>query len=283
MNEARRHGDELLPIMNYCIRQEDSFSALDCHWHSEMELFRVMHGVVSLQCGSAVFEAGAGDIVFFNSGELHAATPADGARDLYFQAIVFSPDFLSAAMNDILRVKYISPVMNGELILPPLIRQGTALHDRISAEFDRTYELLESRPPFFEFQARANMLLAFGALVEEGKKASGAVRHGVAANSVKKAILYIQDNYRQPLSVEALAEMTGMSEGHFCRVFKQYTLKTPVQFINSIRLAHAANRLQNSNQRVLDIALDCGFNSVSYFIEVFRESFNTTPSKYRKG
>lgn len=282
MKESRRHGDELLPVMNYCIRPEYGFSALDCHWHSEMELFRVMKGVVTIQCGASLFEAHAGDIAFFNSGELHAAVPADNAQDLFFQAIVFSPDFLCGMTNDIIRVKYMSPVMNGELQVPRLIAEGTELHRRVSGAFDLVYELLANRPPFFEFSSKAGMLSAFGALVENGETGSAAARHGAAASSVKTAIQYIQENYRSPLTIEQLAEIAGMSEGHFCRVFKQYTLKTPVQFINSVRLTHAADQLSNTNKRVLDIAMDCGFNSVSYFIEVFRESFNITPSKYRK-
>lgn len=283
MKESRRHGDELMSIAHYCIRQEDGFSSVDCHWHSEMELFRVMHGVVTIQCGTSLFEAHEGDIAFFNSGELHAAVPADNARDLFFQAIVFSPDYLCSTTNDILRVKYISPVMNGELRLPHLIRQGTDLHREISLAFDSVYELLENRPPFFEFPAKASMLTAFGMLVKNGEATSGTARHGAAVCSIKKAIQYIQENYRSALTVDQLAETAGMSEGHFCRVFKQYTLKTPVQFINGVRLTHAADQLANTNKRVLDIAMDCGFNSVSYFIEVFRESFNVTPSKYRKG
>ena len=98
--------------------------------------------------------------IFFNSGELHAAVPADSARDLFFRAIVFSPDYLCGATNDILRVKYVSPVMNGELRLPSLIRQGTQLYDRISPAFDTVYTLLQDRPPFFEFAAKAGMLAA---------------------------------------------------------------------------------------------------------------------------
>ena len=73
-----------------------------------------------------------------------------------------------------------------------------------------------------------------------------------------------------------------MSEGHFCRVFKQYTLKTPVQFINGVRLSHALELLTATNLRVLDIAMDCGFNSMSYFIEVFRTEYDATPLQYRK-
>lgn len=282
MRESRRHGDELLPITQYCIRQEDGFSALDCHWHTEMELFRVMQGVVTIQCGTSLFEAHAGDIAFFNSGELHAAVPADSSRDLFFRAVVFSPDVLCNTTNDILRVKYISPVMKGELQLPHLIRCGTELYDRISPYFDSVCQLLEDRTPLFEFSVKSNMLLIFSTLVGSGEYATTSPRHGAAASSIKKAIQFIQENYRLPLTIDKLAEIAGMSEGHFCRVFKQYTLKTPVQFINSVRLTHAADQLSNTNKRVLDIAMDCGFNSVSYFIEVFRESFDITPSKYRK-
>ena len=282
MKEIRRHGDELLPITQYCIKQGDGLSALDCHWHSEMELFCVMQGNVKIQCGTNILEAHAGDIAFFNSGELHAAVPADSSEGLFFRAVVFSPDFLCSTTNDILRVKYISPVMNGELQPPRLIRQGSALHKEICSAFDAIYFLLEDRPALFEFQTKAHMLQLFASLIENSATAGISARQGSAAESIKRAIQYIQENYRAPLTVEKLAETAGMSEGHFCRVFKQYTLKTPVQFINGVRLTHAADELTNTNKRVLDIAMDCGFNSVSYFIEVFRESFNITPSKYRK-
>lgn len=283
MKESRRHGDELLPIMHYSIEPEDDLSVLDCHWHNEMEFFRVMHGVFTMQCGNSIFEARAGDIVFFNSGELHAAVAADGDEDLCFQAVVFSPDFLSAATNDIIRIKYTAPVMNGEIQVPRLIAGGTALHRAIAGEFDAVCDLLDRRPFGFEMRAKICVLSAFAALVENGETLQSPARHSATAESIKRAIGHIQENYKNTLTIEALSSLADMSEGHFCRVFKQYTLKTPIQFINGVRLTHAADDLTNTNKRILDIAMDCGFNSVSYFIEVFREYFNTTPSKYRKG
>ena len=159
MREARRHGDALMPVMNYCIRREDRFHALDCHWHSEMELFRVMQGTLTVQCGTDLFEAHAGDIVFFNSGELHAAVPVEAGEELYFEAIVFSPDLLCSTANDIIRVKYIQPVLDGELTVPRLIRAGTNLHESVSAAFQTAYTMLENRPPFFEFPVKAAMQL----------------------------------------------------------------------------------------------------------------------------
>ena len=282
MREARRHGDALMPVMNYCIRREDRFHALDCHWHSEMELFRVMQGTLTVQCGTDLFEAHAGDIVFFNSGELHAAVPVEAGEELYFEAIVFSPDLLCSTAKDIIRVKYIQPVLDGELTVPRLIRAGTNLHESVSAAFQTAYTMLENRPPFFEFPVKAAMLSAFGALVQNGVSARISASKRAAADSIKAAIAFIQENYRSAVSVQQLAHAAGMSEGHFCRVFKQYTLKTPVQFINGVRLSHALELLTATNLRVLDIAMDCGFNSMSYFIEVFRTEYDATPLQYRK-
>lgn len=63
-----------------------------------------------------------------------------------------------------------------------------------------------------------------------------------------------------------------MSSGHFCRLFKKYTFKTPVQYINGVRLSAATDLLLESDRKVLDVAFDTGFNSLSYFIGVFKQS-----------
>ena len=151
-----------------------------------------------------------------------------------------------------------------------------------AAAFQTAYTMLENRPPFFEFPVKAAMLSAFGALVQNGVSARISASKRAAADSIKAAIAFIQENYRSAVSVQQLAHAAGMSEGHFCRVFKQYTLKTPVQFINGVRLSHALELLTATNLRVLDIAMDCGFNSMSYFIEVFRTEYDATPLQYRK-
>ena len=79
--------------------------------------------------------------MFFNSGELHAAVPVEAGEELYFEAIVFSPDLLCSTANDIIRVKYIQPVLDGELTVPRLIRAGTTLHESVSAAFQTALPL----------------------------------------------------------------------------------------------------------------------------------------------
>ena len=73
-----------------------------------------------------------------------------------------------------------------------------------------------------------------------------------------------------------------MSDGHFCRMFKKYTFKTPVQYMNSVRLSAAMDLLTRTDRKVLDIALDTGFNSLSYFIGVFKQGLGCTPTQFRR-
>ncbi len=281
LKEGRRHGEENFPIMAYRLSRQDSFSVLDCHWHDEMEFFRVMDGSVSVLCGAEPMEGRAGDIFFFNSGELHAAVPESG-QTLDFEAVVFGADLLCAPMKDSVREKYIAPILAGTLSTPRRIPFGTPENLTISEALDAVLPLIYSRPPFYELSVKSRMLAAFVSMLEYSGAPRRTARSPSTAAGIKTAIGYIQENFRSPISTEELARLAGMSQGHFCRVFKQYTLRTPVEFINNIRLSHAAQLLRDPGLRVLDAALDSGFNSVSYFIEVFREAFGTTPSKYRK-
>ena len=79
-----------------------------------------------------------------------------------------------------------------------------------------------------------------------------------------------------------LCGIATMSEGHFCRTFKEYTLKTPVEYINSLRVARAMELLNSTDMKIVDVAMETGFNNQSYFIGVFSKFVGTTPAKFRK-
>ncbi len=281
LKEESRHGEEDFPVMAYRLGRKDGFSVLDCHWHDEMEFFRVMDGRVSVLCGAEPMTGEKGDVFFFSSGELHAAVPEDG-QDLDFEAVVFGADLLCAPVKDLVGEKYIAPILSGTLSTPRRIPAGTPENRTISEALDDVLPLIFSRPPLYELTVKARMLSAFAAMLAYPGTPRRTARSPSNAAGIKAAIGYIQENFRAPISTESLARLSGMSQGHFCRVFKQYTLRTPVEFINNVRLSHAAALLRDPGVRVLDAALDSGFNSVSYFIEVFRGAFGTTPSRYRR-
>ena len=78
-----------------------------------------------------------------------------------------------------------------------------------------------------------------------------------------------------------LARLSGMSPEHVSRTLKRYLGQTPTEIVNTARLEYAAAKLLMSDEAVLDICLDCGFNSLSHFYKLFRTRYELSPKQYR--
>ena len=149
-------------------------------------------------------------------------------------------------------------------------------------QFDELYALLEKKEgKTYPLLIKAGILKLFACLMEQSVPQKQ-TRKTETADRMKQVLSYIGDHYREALTLEELAGQCGLCQGHFCRMFRQYTLKNPVQYINTVRLDAAAQLLRTTDRKVLDIALDTGFNSVSYFTGVFRDYVGVTPTVYRK-
>ncbi|HET9282560.1 MAG TPA: AraC family transcriptional regulator [Candidatus Angelobacter sp.] len=91
---------------------------------------------------------------------------------------------------------------------------------------------------------------------------------------------HIHDEYE--VRIESLAIEAGLSPYHFLRTFERVTGTTPHQYILRMRLREAGMKLAAEPEKVLDIALDCGFGDVSNFNRAFKNEFGVSPRAYRK-
>ncbi len=78
-----------------------------------------------------------------------------------------------------------------------------------------------------------------------------------------------------------LAE-AGRSHEHVCRQTRRYLGLSPTQYINRIRVQHAAMLLAGTDRSLSDLASYCGFENLSYFHRLFRQQYGTTPNNYRQ-
>lgn len=98
---------------------------------------------------------------------------------------------------------------------------------------------------------------------------------------VSKTIEHFTEHYEESFSLDALSEMVNMSKYHFSRRFKDMTGKTPYAYFQDIRIMKSLELLSNPSKRVIDVALQCGFNNHSHFTRLFRERTGLTPTEYR--
>ncbi len=99
---------------------------------------------------------------------------------------------------------------------------------------------------------------------------------------VQKAIRHIYRNFRTDISVESVAEQVNATPNYFGSVFKKNVGVSFNEYINKIRLKYACNLLEISDLTIKEIAFSSGYNSVEYFLYVFRKNLNATPNTYRK-
>ena len=82
--------------------------------------------------------------------------------------------------------------------------------------------------------------------------------------------------------VERMQRLACRTPGHLCKCFKRYLGKTPTDFVNELRLSHAARELADSGGDILSIADELGFQSLSHFYRLFKERYGVSPAVYRR-
>lgn len=102
-------------------------------------------------------------------------------------------------------------------------------------------------------------------------------------NTVEKEMVsYIQQNYTGTISLKEFGEQFHLSEKYISRYFKEHFHITLSQYVTYLRLEHAKQLLQDTDIPITEIALQSGYQNVSYFIRSFKKTYGVSPLKYRK-
>lgn len=99
---------------------------------------------------------------------------------------------------------------------------------------------------------------------------------------VDRAIAFMNSHFSEKITIEDLADWVNLSTSHFSKIFKSVTGETPIDFLGMLRLQKARTMLRNNTSNITEIAIECGFNSSSYFSTCFLEKYKMTPSAYRQ-
>jgi len=99
--------------------------------------------------------------------------------------------------------------------------------------------------------------------------------------SIKESLEYIDNHLDEPITFELIAEKFHFSAYYFHRMFSTIVGKTIAAHVRDRRLMQACIQLAESNRPVIDIALNCGYNSSQSFSRAFKKYFGVSPSEYR--
>ncbi|NOH35680.1 AraC family transcriptional regulator [Vibrio chagasii] len=103
-----------------------------------------------------------------------------------------------------------------------------------------------------------------------------------AFDRISRVLAYIHANLSSTLSLEDIAKQSCWSRWQLQRVFQAETGLTVANYVRELKLSQAAEELLDTKERVIDIALELGFNSEISFSRSFKQMFGSSPSQYRK-
>ncbi len=282
LREDRIHGLPDYPVSVYEVNEPDGRTLFDCHWHDEMELMLITEGRIRVQLDMAEHELVPGQAVFVGNGVLHGAFPVERTSCTLY-AVVFHPDFLASRNRDAIQQQYIEPVAHRHLILPSVIRGETPQEQLLIERLRSLIRANLDRRSAYELITRSDLLMIFAILLGEGQARLAPSRSEAQhVERLKQVLSYIHHHYQEPIRLRDLADVVGMSEEHFCRFFKKTMRRSPVAYMNEYRMQQAKVLLTDTDDKILDIALQVGFDNLSYFITVFKNYCGLTPSQYRK-
>ena len=104
---------------------------------------------------------------------------------------------------------------------------------------------------------------------------------GLPERQLGQVLEYINEHLERDIKLADLAQLLGMSQFHFSRMFKQSIGTAPYQYLLQQRVERAKQLLKQTERSIADIALDCGFNSHSHLSKQFRQLTGMTPTAYR--
>lgn len=283
LKENTTHGDFLLPFSIYKGTLSPSFPSIAAHWHEEIEVIIVLDGSCDYRINLDTFVINKGDILIIDSQSLHSLTYIPN-QNMTWASFVFNINMLKSSNTDGVLLKYIAPLLNHEHQLPIIIKDNINCYSKIFNVIENIIYCYYEKDIAYELELKSLLFKFFSLLYKNDLIEKHQDKNSLTINTTDKIKLilnYINDHYSEDISINTLAELCEYSQYHFMRFFKKHIGLTCIQYINNLRLEKSSILLTSTNNTIMDISLEVGFDNLSYFNKLFKRKYNLTPKEFR--
>jgi AraC-like DNA-binding protein len=237
-----------------------------CHNHREIEMVTIRDGEAMLYVGDEMYAVKKGDTFFVSPYELHYTVIPQGAtyvnRCICFDASLLQDTALIEALEE------------GSVMLTSVV------HDKYVGEtVMQIYEALTTRADGWRMEVQGRLLLLFAHLKRTGHLK--AVDRPRAEMFTRQVLTFLRERYADSITSADAATALFVSQGHFCRQFKQHFGDSFSAYLRRYRLEKSLELLCESSLSVTDIARAVGLDDPAYYTKCFREIYGVSPRTYR--
>ena len=225
----------------------------------------VLEGDAVWEIDDRIYPVQAGDIIFLNIGQKRQFN-SFGENGLTLCAISFERSAFSGQhhfMYFIERIKNRGNVFQN----PTLFALLTEIRDEWKHKHPLCHEFVSAKLTEFFLKAEREENYVLQPMSEEHRK-------------MLKIMDYIDANIGNDISLNAVAEKAGLTESTFSRQFSAINGISFKRYVVEKKIQRAIWLLETTDRKMVDIALECGFDSVSGFYSAFKKKTGTTPNKF---
>ncbi len=253
------------------------------HFHSQYEIIYVKQGGGYCFVGDCVERFADGDVILFGPNLPHYMRSDEACHDgnpmLRVQGTIvqFEENFMQYSFDHYPQFRQIRLLLKES-------RRGIVFHAAADRRVRGMMSVFPELKGFGQLTGVLDLLQELSVSVRRKLLASPCYYEKfptVGNKRIDKIISFINSNYTRPLRLDEIAEMANMNSTAFCRFFKEVTEKTFLQYVTDMRIGYACKLLTIGDMEISQIAVECGFESISHFNRTFKQLTKLTPTQYR--
>lgn len=274
------------PISVECEQKQSPLDSSDItykeHSHNFTELVLICSGTGTHVLEGEKFPVSAGDVFVLQGRQKHCYE----GTGFTLMNIMYEPEDLTLPEERLLRIPgyralfLLEPKHRGLHGFSSRLRLGpAALGHAEQLGLAIQSEVAEGKPGFdVAAISLLQELMVYLSRAYTGNDAPEAA----ALLSMGELLGILEQDFERSWTIEQMQDIAHMSRRSFVRTFRRATGQSPMGYLIRLRLQVAARLLLESEMRITDIALECGFNDSNYFTRQFRQIYKLSPREYRK-
>lgn len=280
LKELEKHGTNELPLAFY----DDNcqiFKAIYTHWHEEMEIIYITRGKGFVRLNDELVQIETGDIILIGKETIHYIQ-SDKDDILYFKSLVFNLNIIYSYLGDACQVELVDPLVNNKFEIKSVLKKENKRYSQFLRIYLNIIEVYCRKEKYFYIKIKGLFFELFYEMFKADVIRNVDISKTRKTSKMKVILDYIDNHYYENMTINNLAQMMHYNEYYFMKIFKQYTGKTFISYINEIRIEKSKYLILNTDLSITEIATKVGFNNTSYYIKKFQHLQGITPHKFRK-
>ncbi len=260
-------------------KQSDPSNTTACsaHIHNAAELLYVKEGSYTVTIDNSNCEIYEGDLILFCSGAIHYVVTGESAHNSYYVIKIPPSLFIDFARSDT-GTQYAMRFALNRKENKYLWRKDELENSEIKDVLDALINEYEQNRYASEIAIKLKVMELLLSILRDDACDKPSANDQIT-RLIYSVMNHVQERYYEDMDEKELAKKYGVSYSYFSRSFKRVTGTSFKDYLNRTRISKAEQMLSLTGCSVSEAAIACGYNSISYFISIYRKIMGQTPHK----